>query len=548
MDLRGTKIGGYIVHALLSDKGGMGTVWEARHQLEPERRAVVKVIRPELLPRPEMVERFKREAIAGMRVSHRRLVQIYDVDQLADGRPYILMEFLDGGDLETHLASYVKLNAEDTLRIAAQIVDGLEALHEKGIVHRDLKPSNVFLLGEDRSVKIVDFGLAKAPTGGGGPRLTYAGYMAGSPYYVAPEQVADFAGTDSRADVYALGMMIIRMLAGRLPYEFPEDGYNGVAQVLLAALDRQRTNPYLARQALEVGASADVPPGWFDILERSIAMHVEARVQRARELIFALADLLPGGDGIVRAETSLYEKASPTDATRRNPSGYPAPAHAVPTTPTRTTHGEGAGEVGRGTSSAAPRRRTLVAVLAGAGVAAAVIAAVIAQLGRDSSAPESPATEAAPSTTAPTATVPPPPALARVRLETTPPGATIIIDGEPLGPSPAIAALPQGSTIAVRAELAGYEPTEKAVTVAEGTFRLELRALVDAGVPIVVESQPEPAKKESPRRRRRVTKPRDSEGTVTTEVPSKADATAKEPPPETKRKRPPDLGQAAGPR
>ncbi|MCA9673989.1 MAG: protein kinase, partial [Myxococcales bacterium] len=103
MDLLGTRIGGYVVHRLLSDAGGMGTVWEARHHLEPKRRAVVKIIRPELLPRVDMVERFLREAVAGMQVKHRHLVEIYDVAQLPDGRPYILMEFLDGGDLEGYL-------------------------------------------------------------------------------------------------------------------------------------------------------------------------------------------------------------------------------------------------------------------------------------------------------------------------------------------------------------------------------------------------------------------------------------------------------------
>jgi serine/threonine-protein kinase len=558
MDLTGTRIGGYVVHRLLSDAGGMGTVWEARHHLEPKRRAVVKIIRPELLPRTDMVERFLREAVAGMQVKHRHLVEIYDVAQLPDGRPYILMEFLDGGDLEGYLASYQKLGAEDTLRILAQIADGLEVLHAAGIVHRDLKPSNVFLVeGESRLVKIVDFGLAKAPSSTGA-RLTQAGFVAGSPFYVAPEQVVDFAGVDGRADVYALSMIAVRMLAGRLPYAV--DG-STVSNPLLAALNLQRDNPFLARQVLELEAARDVPQGWFAILERGIAVHVDARIQRVRELVFALADALPDGERIVRAVApDLYQRASPVDATRKNVSDRPptavltvgAPPAAPPITGSHgtTTHGAAAGAIETRAAPAAPSSRRWVAAVAALGLAVGAALAVGLTLGggsgesrQDEAPAAAPPAPAAAGSTQPPSSPPPAPALRRIRVETEPAGATVILDGEPLGPAPAIAALPDGSSVLVRAELSGHAAAEQRIVVTEGAVaRLELAALVDAGVPVVDRVEPTIADK----RRRPSSKAKkgaDGENPATKaqgDVIEKRDA--------AKSSKTLDLGTAAGPR
>ncbi len=557
MDLVGTRIGGYVVHRLLSDAGGMGTVWEARHHLEPKRRAVVKIIRPELLPRVDMVERFLREAVAGMQVKHRHLVEIYDVAQLPDGRPYILMEFLDGGDLEGYLASYQKLSAEDALRILAQIADGLEVLHAAGIVHRDLKPSNVFLVeGEARLVKIVDFGLAKAPSSTGA-RLTHAGFVAGSPYYVAPEQVVDFAGVDGRADVYALSMIAVRMIAGRLPYAV--DGSN-VSNPLLAALNHQRDNPFLARQVLELEAGQDVPHAWFPILERGIAVHVDARIQRVRELVFALADELPDGERIVRAVAGdLYHRASPIDATRKNASdrpptavltvGAPPPAPPLTSSHGTTTHGAAAGAIEARTAAPARASRRWVVTVAAVGLAVGAVAAIgLTSRGRDSAAPDGEAS-ASPSLPGPGSDIraaeppsspPPAPALRRVRIETEPSGATVSLDGEILGPAPAVAALPEGSSVLVRAELAGHAAAERRIVVAEGAVaRLELAVLADAGVPAV--DRPEPAATE---KRGRTSSRSRKDADVKPEPEGRGDA--KRGGPESSKTL--DLGTAAGPR
>lgn len=559
MDLVGTRIGGYVVHRLLSDAGGMGTVWEARHHLEPKRRAVVKIIRPELLPRVDMVERFLREAVAGMQVKHRHLVEIYDVAQLPDGRPYILMEFLDGGDLEGYLASYQKLSAEDALRVLAQIADGLEVLHAAGIVHRDLKPSNVFLVeGEARLVKIVDFGLAKAPSSTGA-RLTHAGFVAGSPYYVAPEQVVDFAGVDGRADVYALSMIAVRMIAGRLPYAV--DGSN-VSNPLLAALNHQRDNPFLARQVLELEAGQDVPHAWFPILERGIAVHVDARIQRVRELVFALADELPDGERIVRAVAGdLYQRASPVDATRKNASDRPptavltvgAPPPAPPLTGSHgtTTHGAAAGAIEARTAAPARASRRWVVTVATVGLAVGAVAAIgLTSRGRDSAAPAGEA-PGVPSSSAPGTDIraeqpsspPPAPALRRVRIETEPSGATVSLDGEILGPAPAVAALPEGSSVLVRAEMAGHAPTEQRIVVAEGAIaRLELAAAVDAGVP--VRDRPEATAVE--KRRRSTARTRTDGKTTEDSTTGRTDGAAKGEVAQPGRTL--DLGTAAGPR
>jgi eukaryotic-like serine/threonine-protein kinase len=513
MDLVGTRIGGYAITRLLSDEGGMGTVWEAQHGLSGKR-AVVKVIRAELLPRPEMVERFLREGQAGMQLKHERLIEIYDVAQLADGRPYILMEFLDGGDLERYLAGYEKLCPEDALRVIAQIADGLRVLHAAGIVHRDLKPSNVYLVGDN--VKILDFGLAKVPTTAGN-RLTYAGFMAGSAYYVAPEQIFDFANADGRADVFALAMIAVRMLAGRLPFATAEDAGQPSQQVIMRALDRQRETPHLARLLLEREAPRDMPAGWIDDLERGIAFDVGARFQRPHDLPLALADKLPGGEDIVRAVArSLHSQADPSDPTRKHAGdrpltavlarGVPPPA-PPPTGP--TTHGAAAGAVTSG--PAVPTRRRFILPAVGGLAVLAAGALVVHRLGtgrdRSAAAPAPAAPLALDTSSTPLAldagSAAPPevePQFHRVRIEAVPPGATIAVDGEDLGTSPAVTSVAGGATIRVRAELAGHEPAEQVLHITEPqTLRL---VLVAAAIPEVASPSREPERRRSARRAR----------------------------------------------
>lgn len=551
MDLCGTRIGGYVIRSLLSDSGGMGTVWAASHHLEPRRRAVVKVIRAELLPRVDLVERFLREAIAGMQVKHPRLVEIYDVAQLADGRPYILMEFLDGGDLEAYVASFQRFTADDTLRIVAQVAEGLEVLHGAGIVHRDLKPSNVFLVeGESRVVKIVDFGLAKAPSNSG-ERLTHHGFVAGSPYYVAPEQVTDFRSADSRADVYALAMITVRMVAGRLPYAADSD--REASNPLVAALMRQRDNPYLARQVLEVEAAPDVPPAWFEHLERGIAISPDARWPRARDLVFALADALPEGPAIVKAVArSLYENAAPTDATRKNPTGTPATAvHSIgapppaPSTGTGpTTHTAAAGAVERQDHPASRRARTAVTLVVGGVVAAGLAVVAVSALDRGTNSSNGNRTPA-PVLVDEQPTAPPAPtALVRVRIAAEPAGAVLAVDGEPLGQSPAVVALPAGSVVEVRADLAGYVSKTERLTVAEGTsvsITLIPEPIVDAGTVPTAATRAPPRTKPRPAPRRERDQPTPSERTKVEQAPTSTSSSESQ-------SKAPDLGHAAGPR
>lgn len=264
-------------------------MWEARHKTVDGVRAVVKFMRPELVGVPHLVDRFLREASAGMKISHERLVKVYDAAVLPGIGPYIVMEYLDGVDLEEHLSKRGKLSAAETLAILAQVADGLEALHAEGIFHRDLKPSNVFLLrGEDLAVKIVDFGLAKviSPDGQG---ITQAGFFAGSPGYVAPEQVEDFANAGARADVFALGMTCIRMIAGGLPYDSTDS-----PSPLLESLSRQRAEPGLVRRFLERQSRSDIPREWFAILEKAVAFDAKQRTSCARAVTKGLADSTQG--------------------------------------------------------------------------------------------------------------------------------------------------------------------------------------------------------------------------------------------------------------
>jgi hypothetical protein len=201
-------------------RGGMGVVFAARHAAVG-RDVAVKILRAEVARNPNALTRFQREARAAASITHSRVVQVIDFGSTAEGIAYLVMERLRGEDLSALIAREGKLSVERTVRIAAQIADGLSAAHQRSVVHRDLKSANVFVsMVEGReSVKVLDFGVSKvldlddddAPS-------THRGSLVGTPHYMAPEQVSDGRSVDHRVDLYALGCMIFEMLAGERPF------------------------------------------------------------------------------------------------------------------------------------------------------------------------------------------------------------------------------------------------------------------------------------------------------------------------------------------
>jgi serine/threonine-protein kinase len=211
----GTRIGEYVVERPLG-QGGMGTVYLARHPII-EKRAAIKLLSGTVDER--LVERLVNEARAVNRIRHTHIVDVFSFGRLADGRPYIVMEYLDGEPLEMRL-SRGPVELGEAFALVEQIADALEATHREGIVHRDLKPGNVFLVRRASGppmVKLLDFGVAKLSSDGQSELKTAEGIVVGTPAYLAPEQAAS-RPVSAATDVYALGVMLFEMVVGRRPF------------------------------------------------------------------------------------------------------------------------------------------------------------------------------------------------------------------------------------------------------------------------------------------------------------------------------------------
>jgi eukaryotic-like serine/threonine-protein kinase len=197
--------------------GGMGSVYRGEHVMLGKTVAV-KVINHHLVTSDEVVVRFQREARAVASLDHPNIVTVYDLGQLPDGTLYIAMEYIDGPTLKSRLRTGGPLNPGDAASLLTQVASALSFAHRKQIVHRDLKSENLMLASDDEGrtlVKLVDFGIAK--TFDESTQLTVAGYMMGTPHYMAPEQAAG-ATVDHRADLYSLGVILYEALTGQVPF------------------------------------------------------------------------------------------------------------------------------------------------------------------------------------------------------------------------------------------------------------------------------------------------------------------------------------------
>jgi len=202
--------------------GGMGSIWVAQ-DIILQRRVALKFIAPAHAGSPGVREQFEREALAVAQLQHPNVVSIYDYGLDGDA-PYIVMELLEGEDLEARLARQGQLLPAVLARWLHQIAKGLGAAHERGIVHRDLKPANLFLarVGAEEIVKVVDFGIAQLQTLNA-PVPGEPQGLIGTPRYMSPEQLRGDSPLDPRVDVWALAVVLYRALTGQFP--FSKDAY-----------------------------------------------------------------------------------------------------------------------------------------------------------------------------------------------------------------------------------------------------------------------------------------------------------------------------------
>ena len=214
------EIEGYAI-AREVGRGGMGVVYEAR-QTNPDRRVAIKVLGPSYAIDPRYERLFDREVRALARLSHPCIAAVYEAGRTRDGRPYLAMEFVEGGTLTGRLRG-AGLSTRGRLELFETIAGAVAAAHQRGVIHRDLKPSNILVTPEGVP-KVLDFGLAKLLESPGTQTahsvLTEPGRIAGTLPYMSPEQArGEDRAVDTRSDVYALGVMLFEMLTGSRPYE-----------------------------------------------------------------------------------------------------------------------------------------------------------------------------------------------------------------------------------------------------------------------------------------------------------------------------------------
>ncbi|MDW8362241.1 MAG: serine/threonine-protein kinase [Myxococcales bacterium] len=224
--------GRYRIESLIG-RGGMGAVYRAVHT-RIEKPVAIKVLLRGHEPGSAASRRLMREARIAGSLGHANVVEVYDLGQLPDGTPYLVMELLEGETLAHRIELLGALPLGEVLCIGEQVLEGLGAAHERGIVHRDLKPDNVFLVRRpgqaEPLVKILDFGVSKS-VDENTLSLTMTGSVVGTPYYLAPEQARGERKVDRRVDIWAAGVLLYEALTGRVP--FRADSYNALLVKIL---------------------------------------------------------------------------------------------------------------------------------------------------------------------------------------------------------------------------------------------------------------------------------------------------------------------------
>jgi Tol biopolymer transport system component/tRNA A-37 threonylcarbamoyl transferase component Bud32 len=301
-DLAGKSIGAYEIRRLIGH-GGMADVYLAV-QTAIGREVAIKVLPTYFLQDRTFLERFNREVKLIARLQHPRILPVFDFGE-QDGQPYIVMAYLTGGTLADRIKISGGLPLDEAARLVGQIAEGMDFAHAQGIIHRDFKPSNV-LLDEEGNVHLADFGIARAAFETA--QLTGTGLSPGTPHYMAPE-MSRVGAVTPLVDVYALGVTLFEMLAGRLPF----DATTPVG-VLLAHVSEPVPDVRKARP--------DLPQPVQAVIERAMAKDPAQRTPTARQMAAELQQAL----------SAPAPAAPPLDAANIE-STMPMPTPEPPTSP-----------------------------------------------------------------------------------------------------------------------------------------------------------------------------------------------------------------------
>jgi len=304
-------------------RGGMGSVWVARH-LGLDMPVAIKFMDVSMASLDEALVRFEREARLSARIRSPHVVEVLDYGTDL-GRPYIVMELLLGEHLGERLRREGRLLLPEAASIVLQVAKALRRAHEASVVHRDLKPANVFLsrVDDDQIVKLLDFGIAKAGWGEDGGDVTKTGVVLGSPSYMSPEQVRGIKYIDHRSDLWSLGVLLFRALTGQMPFQ-------GESNLDVAL--RIVGEPCPAATSV----APDLPPEVDELVARALARDREDRFQSAREMAAAIVGLtarLGLGVEVPLSSRCPAPRATFESGSDRAPASYRFPVSKTPSAP-----------------------------------------------------------------------------------------------------------------------------------------------------------------------------------------------------------------------
>ncbi len=288
LELEGARIAGYEVEKHIGT-GGMGVVYRAT-DTELNRPVALKFLSPFLVSDEEAAERFTREARSVAALDDPRIATIYEIGEAANGLRFIAMAYYSGETLKDKIAGG-PLPVDRALAYAIQIAEGLRSAHRAGIVHRDVKPGNVIVL-PDGDIKLVDFGLAKAASGG---HLTRSGRRMGTAAYMSPEMATNEA-VDERSDLWALGVTLYEMVTGERPFQAAHD-----TAILYAIVHKQPRRPVEYRP--------EIPPVAEQIIMKLLAKTPANRYQLAGDVLRDLRAVRKGESPVVRVPEAASEKS-----------------------------------------------------------------------------------------------------------------------------------------------------------------------------------------------------------------------------------------------
>ncbi|HKO49804.1 MAG TPA: protein kinase [Polyangiaceae bacterium] len=385
--------------------GGMGVV-VAAHHIQLDDRVAIKFLLPETLGNADAVMRFAREARAAVKIKSEHVARVTDVGTLENGAPYMVMEYLEGGDLSAWLTERGRLPVEQAVDLLLQACEAIAEAHAIGIVHRDLKPANLFvarLPGGVQSVKVLDFGISKLTgfsASGGESSATKTSALLGSPLYMSPEQMRSSKDVDARGDIWALGVILYELLAGAAPFIA-----DSMPELVFKIVDGAPVPLLQVRP--------DVPAGLETVIFRCLEKDRSRRFQTVGDLAGALGPYAPRKSRASIDRIAQVMQAAGMSATSPAPS-VPPVASAAPAVGVSTVTAFGKTAAGSSRAKPALIAAGLLSVLAA--VAALTLRPRAAADSKQASAPsiaDSGTIAQAPSPS-------PPSALAEVIASTTP--------------------------------------------------------------------------------------------------------------------------------